>query len=259
MSHQSQTASLPATTAPVVLITGAARRVGAAIAVALHAAGARVVLHARQSLPEAEALAQRLNAERGDSVRVVSADLLDTAAIPPLVADAVAHFGRLDGLICNASSFFPTPMGQIDEAAWHDLVGSNFKAPLFLAQAVAPHLRAAGGAIVNITDIHAERPLAGYPLYTAAKGALLTLTRALAVELAPTVRVNAVAPGAILWPEDGQFPDDERDAIVQHTLLKRLGSPEDIARTVRFLMFDAPYITGQVINVDGGRSAHLAT
>ena len=170
-----------------------------------------------------------------------------------------AQFGRLDGLVCNASSFFPTPMGEIDETAWHDLVGSNFKAPLFLAQAAAPHLRAAGGAIVNMTDIHAERPLAGYPLYTAAKGALLTLTRALAVELAPEVRVNAVAPGPILWPEDGQFPVAERDAIVQHTLLKRAGSPEDIARTVRFLMFDAPYITGQVINVDGGRSAHLAT
>ena len=251
--------SLPTAAAPVMLITGAARRVGAAIAVALHEAGARVVLHARQSLVEAEALAQRLNDLRADSVRVVQADLLDTSSIAPLVADAAAQFGRLDGLVCNASSFFPTPVGQIDETAWHDLVGSNFKAPLFLAQAAAPHLRAAGGAIVNITDIHAERPLAGYPLYTAAKGALLTLTRALAIELAPEVRVNAVAPGPILWPEDGQFPGAERDAIVQHTLLKRAGSPEDIARTVRFLMFDAPYITGQVINVDGGRSAHLAT
>lgn len=252
-------ASLPVTTAPVILITGAARRVGAAIAVALHAAGARVVLHARQSLAEAEALAQRLNAARADSVRVVTADLLETASITPLMADVVACFGRLDGLVCNASSFFATPLGSIDEAAWHDLVGSNFKAPLFLAQAAAPHLRATSGTIVNITDIHAERPLAGYPLYAAAKGALLTLTRALALELAPEVRVNAVAPGPILWPEDGQFPDAERDAIVAHTLLKRAGSPEDIARTVRFLMLDAPYITGQVINVDGGRSAHLAT
>lgn len=255
----SNPAPLPVSTAPVILVTGAARRVGAAIAVALHAAGARVVLHARQSLAEAEALAQRLNAERADSVRVVSADLLDTSTIEPLVANAVAQFGCLDGLVCNASSFFPTPLGQINESAWHDLVGSNFKAPLFLAQAAAPFLRARGGAIVNITDIHAERPLAGYPLYAAAKGALLTLTRALAIELAPAVRVNAVAPGPILWPEDGQFPDAERAAIVQHTLLKRAGSPEDIARTVRFLMFDAPYITGQVINVDGGRSAHLAS
>ena len=259
MSSTSKPSTLPVVNAPVILITGAARRVGAAIAVALHDAGVRVVLHVRQSRAEAEALAQRLNADRPDSVRVVSADLLDTTSIAPLVESAVAQFGRLDGLVCNASSFFPTPIGQIDEVAWHDLVGSNFKAPLFLAQAAAPHLRATGGAIVNITDIHAERPLAGYPLYTAAKGALLTLTRALAIELAPEVRVNAVAPGPILWPEDGQFPGDERDAIVQHTLLKRLGTPEDIARTVRFLMLDAPYITGQAINVDGGRSAHLAT
>lgn len=251
--------ALPSTHAPVILITGAARRVGAAMAVALHAAGARVILHARQSVADAEKLAQSLNAARPESAAVVSADLLDTAAIGPLVARAVAQFGRLDGLVCNASSFFPTPIGSIDESAWHDLVGSNFKAPLFLAQAAAPYLRVSHGAIVNITDIHAERPLAGYPLYAAAKGALLTLTRALAVELAPEVRVNAVAPGPILWPEDGQFPDAERTAIVQHTLLKRAGTPEDIARTVRFLMLDAPYITGQVINVDGGRSAHLAT
>ena len=251
--------ALPSTHAPVILITGAARRVGAAMVVALHAAGARVILHARQSVADAEKLAQSLNAARPESAAVVSADLLDTAAIGPLVVRAVAQFGRLDGLVCNASSFFPTPIGSIDESAWHDLVGSNFKAPLFLAQAAAPYLRVSHGAIVNITDIHAERPLAGYPLYAAAKGALLTLTRALAVELAPEVRVNAVAPGPILWPEDGQFPDAERTAIVQHTLLKRAGTPEDIARTVRFLMLDAPYITGQVINVDGGRSAHLAT
>ena len=251
--------ALPSTHAPVILITGAARRVGAAMVVALHAAGARVILHARQSVADAEKLAQSLNAARPESAAVVSADLLDTAAIGPLVARAVAQFGRLDGLVCNASSFFPTPIGSIDESAWHELVGSNFKAPRFLAQAAAPYLRVSHGAIVNITDIHAERPLAGYPLYAAAKGALLTLTRALAVELAPEVRVNAVAPGPILWPEDGQFPDAERTAIVQHTLHKRAGTPEDIARTVRFLMLDAPYITGQVINVDGGRSAHLAT
>ena len=255
----SNTQRLPPTTFPVILITGAARRVGAAITMALHAVGARVVLHARHSLAEAEALAAQLNTVRADSARVVTADLLETSAIAPMVTDAVAQVGRLDGLVCNASSFFPTPLGSIDETDWHDLVGSNFKAPLFLAQAAASHLQATGGAIVNITDIHAERPLAGYPLYVAAKGALLTLTRALAVELAPEVRVNAVAPGPILWPEDEQFPEAERQAIVQHTLLKRAGTPEDIARTVRFLMLDAPYITGQVVNVDGGRSAHLAT
>ena len=260
MPFVTKTATLPTdANAPVMLITGAARRVGAAIATALHANGARIALHARQSVDAAAALAAQLNAVRTDSARVVTADLLDTATIEPLVADVVTHFGRLDGLVCNASSFFPTPLGQISEHDWHDLVGSNFKAPLFLAQAAAPHLRKAGGCLVNITDIHAERPLAGYPLYAAAKGALLTLTRALAIELAPEVRVNAVAPGPILWPEDGQFADAERQAIVQHTLLKRAGTPEDIARTVRFLMLDAPYITGQVINVDGGRSAHLAT
>ena len=247
------------TTAPVILITGAARRVGATIATTLHAAGARVALHARQSVDAAAALAFKLNTARADSAMVVSADLLDVAAMEPMVAQVAEHFGGLDGLVCNASSFFPTPLGQITEADWHDLVGSNFKAPLFLAQAAAPYLQASGGALVNITDIHAERPLAGYPLYAAAKGALLTLTRALAIEMAPQVRVNAVAPGPILWPDDGQFPDNERQAIVQHTLLKRPGTPDDVARTVRFLMFDAPYITGQVINVDGGRSAHLAT
>lgn len=247
------------TSAPVILVTGAARRVGAAIAMAMHAGGARVALHARQSHVDAQKIAADFNDVRKESAMVVQADLLDTDALAPMVMQVVAHFGRLDGLVCNASSFFPTPLGQITEADWRDLVGSNFKAPLFLAQAAAPYLRSTRGAIVNITDIHAERPLAGYPLYAAAKGALLTLTRALAIELAPQVRVNAVAPGPIIWPEDGQFPDAERQAIVQHTLLKRPGTPEDIARTVRFLMFDAPYITGQVINVDGGRSAHLAT
>jgi pteridine reductase len=167
------------------------------------------------------------------------------------------RFGRLDGLVNNASSFFPTALGQIDEAAWVDLMGSNLKAPLFLSQAAAPHLKATGGAIINIVDIHAERPLKGYPLYCAAKAGLLGLTRALAVELAPEVRVNGVAPGAIEWPDDGQFPAAERQAIVAHTLLGRIGRPSDIARTVRFLLFDAPYITGQIIPVDGGRSAHL--
>jgi pteridine reductase len=175
-----------------------------------------------------------------------------------LVAAAVAHFGRLDALVNNASSFFATPVGAIDESAWDDLIGSNLKGPLFLSQAAAPHLAAAHGAIVNITDVHAERPLRGYPLYCAAKAGLLGLTRALALELGPQVRVNAVAPGAIEWPENAtDFPPDEQRTIIEHTLLKRIGSPGDIARTVKFLVFDAPYITGQVINVDGGRTAHL--
>ncbi len=243
--------------APVVLVTGAARRVGAEIARHLHAAGARVALHYRRSAADAEALAAGFNAQRPGSAVVLQGDLLDIAVLPGMVSSVVARFGRLDGLVNNASSFFPTAMGEIDEGAWSDLIGSNLKAPLFLSQAAAPHLMASGGAIINIVDIHAERPLKGYPLYSAAKAGLLGLTRAMALELAPKVRVNGVAPGAIEWPDDGQFPPAEREAIVRHTLLGRTGAPSDIARTVLFLLFDAPYITGQVIAVDGGRSVNL--
>ena len=219
--------------APLILVTGAARRVGAEIARQLHASGARVALHYRSSVGEAEALAEEI------------------------AAQVLARGQGLDGLVNNASSFFPTPVGRIDRAAWDELMGSNLMGPLFLSQAVAPALRAAGGAIVNIVDIHAERPLTGYTVYNVAKGGLATLTRALAIDLAPEVRVNGVAPGPIDWPEDGQFPPEERQRIIAHTLLKRVGSPSDIARTVRFLMLDAPYITGQIIAVDGGRSVHL--
>ncbi|WP_334157127.1 pteridine reductase [Oryzomicrobium sp.] len=241
----------------VVLVTGAARRVGEAIARRLHGAGATVALHYRHAAAEAQALAAEFEALRPGSAACLQADLLDTASLPGLVDGVLERFGRLDGLVNNASSFFPTPLGEITEAAWDDLVGSNFKAPLFLTQAAAPALAASRGAVVNITDIHAERPLAGYALYCAAKGALLTLTRALAVELGPAVRVNAVAPGPILWPEGDDFPAAARQAIVDHTLLKREGSPDDIARAVCFLLAEATYVTGQVINVDGGRSAHL--
>jgi pteridine reductase len=243
---------------PVILVTGAARRVGAEIVRTLHAAGARVAIHYRHSAAEAEALAAALNASRPESAAIFAADLLDVAALAQLVDAVVTRFGRLDGLVNNASSFYPTPVGQVDTASWDDLLGSNLKAPLFLAQAAAPHLAGVQGCIVNITDIHAERPLKGYPAYCAAKGGLLTLTRSLAVDLAPAVRVNAVAPGAIQWPDSGtDFPPAEQAEIIRHTLLKRVGSPADIARTVKFLVFDAPYITGQVINVDGGRTAHL--
>jgi len=240
-----------------VLITGAAKRVGRSITRELHDAGANVVVHYRAAAEAAAQLAGELNATRADSAIVLQADLLDTEALVSLVNRTINHFGRLDALVNNASSFFSTPLGRIDQAAWDDLVGSNFKAPLFLTQAAAPHLREAHGAVVNITDVHAERPLAGYPLYCAAKAGLLGLTRALAVELAPDVRVNAVAPGPILWPEDSTFDPQTRAHIVDHTLLKHAGTPLDIARTVRFLFNDAPYITGQVINVDGGRTAHL--
>jgi pteridine reductase len=244
-------------TVKTVLVTGAAKRVGRAIACELHAAGANVVLHYRSDAVGAGALVSELNALRPGSAICLQADLLDVAALPALVEASVAHFGRLDALVNNASSFFASPLGQIDLAAWDDLIGSNLKAPLFLTQAAAPHLRAARGAVVNITDIHAERPLAGYPLYCAAKAGLLGLTRALAVELAPDVRVNAVAPGPVLWPDDDAFDHAARDKIVAHTLLQREGSPQEIARTVRFLIDDASYMTGQVMNVDGGRTAHL--
>lgn len=242
---------------PVMLITGAARRVGAEIARTLHAAGATVVLHYRRSAADAEVLAGALNALRHGSATTVAGDLKDVGVPESIVAAVLEHHGRLDAVINNASSFFATPIGSIDGAAWDDLVGSNLKGPLFLSQAAAPSLRERRGAIVNIVDIHAERPLRDYPLYCAAKAGLLGLTRALAVELAPDVRVNGVSPGPIEWPEDGQFAPQQRDEIVAHTLLGRVGSPADIARTVRFLLFDAPYVTGQIIAVDGGRSAHL--
>lgn len=242
----------------VVLVTGAGRRLGAGIAKTLHAAGCRIAVHYRKSGPEAHALCAELNAARPESALAFEADLLDTTAIKALVASVASHFGRLDGLVNNASSFFPTPLGEINESAWHDLVGSNLKAPLFLCQAAAPYLRASRGSVVNIVDIHAERPLAAYPIYCAAKAGLVGATRAMALELAPGVRVNGVAPGAILWPEDGQFSPQERDAIVEHTLLKREGCADDIAVAVRFLLLEAHYVTGQILAVDGGRSAHLS-
>lgn len=240
-----------------VLVTGAAKRVGRAIACELHAAGANVMVHYRHAQAAAEALADELNARRPGSAFCQQADLVDVAALAALVEGTVGHFGRLDALVNNASSFYATRLGEIELSDWDDLVGSNLKAPLFLTQAAAPYLKAAHGAVVNITDIHAERPLAGYPLYCCAKAGLLGLTRALAVEMAPEVRVNAVAPGPILWPEDAALDADARAAIVAHTLLKHAGDPQDVARAVRFLLAEATYVTGQVINIDGGRTAHL--
>jgi pteridine reductase len=242
----------------VILITGAARRVGAATARALHARGARLVLHYRQAVAEAQALAADLEATRPASVALVQGDLLDATRCATLVDEAAAVFGRLDGLVNNASSFFPTPLGSITPAHWDDLVGTNLRAPLFLSQAAAPHLRVAGGVIVNIVDIHAGQPLRGHVVYTIAKAGLASLTRALAMDLGPQVRVNGVAPGAVLWPDEvGAFDPRERERVVSQTLLGREGSPEDIARTVDFLINDAPYITGQIIAVDGGRSIYL--
>src|SRR6185369_1681044 len=241
-----------------VLVTGAARRIGAAISRTLHAAGARVVLHCNRSRDEAERLAADLNGARAGSAAIVQADLLDLAALPKLVDDATRAFGRLDGLVNNASSFYSTPFGKISEREWQDLIGTNLRAPLFLAQAAASRLRESKGAIVNIVDIHAERPLANFLVYTVAKAGLAGLTRALALELGPDVRVNGVAPGAIMWPDGGEhFDGSERSRITEQTPLARIGTPEDVAGAVKYLLFDAPFVTGQVLAVDGGRSIHL--
>ena len=242
----------------VALITGGARRVGAAIGRLLHQGDMNLMVHYRSSAEAARALQTELAARRPDSVALVQADLLNAASLPAMVNETLQQFGRLDVLINNASSFFPTVIGEITEREWDDLVGTNLKTPLFLSQAAAPHLRKSHGCIVNIIDIHADRPMRNYLVYSLAKGGLVALTRSLAAELGPEVRVNGVSPGAILWPEDERWSDElARQRIVQTTLLKRMGDPEDIARTVRFLVFDAPYVTGQVIAVDGGRSIHL--
>ncbi|TMH01159.1 MAG: pteridine reductase [Betaproteobacteria bacterium] len=241
----------------VVLITGGAKRVGAATCRRLHAAGANIMLHYRASAGEARLLQAELNHQRKDSVALIQADLLDVAKLPSLVDQTVQRFGKLYALINNASSFFQTPVGEITPAAWEDLIGTNLRAPLFVAQAAAPALKKAQGAIVNITDIHAERPLKNYVVYSVAKSGLVGLTRSLARELAPEVRVNAVAPGPILWPDDESFDELSRQRIISHTPLKREGTPEDIAKAVHFLLAEATYVTGETINVDGGRHVAL--
>ena len=242
----------------VVLITGGAKRVGAAICRLLHASGANLMIHYRNSANEARALQSEFNLQRPNSAAIIQADLLTLPALPGLVQETIRHFGRLDVLINNASSYYPTELGQIDEQQWHDLTGSNLQAPLFLAQAAANELRRRRGCIVNITDMHVERPKKGYIVYRVAKAGLVTLTKSLAHELAPEVRVNAVAPGPVLWPEDNpQFDEVYRQRVISQTLLKRIGESDDVARAVRFLIDDAPFITGQVIAVDGGRSLNL--
>jgi len=241
-----------------VLVTGGAKRVGAAICRRLHAAGASVLVHYRSSALEARALQVELQARRAESVAVAQADLLKASAAPQLVKAAVKQFGRLDAVINNASSFYATTVGEITEAAWDDLIGTNLKAPLFLAQAAAPELRKTHGCIVNIIDIHAEFPMRNHAVYTAAKGGLLALTRALARDLGPEVRVNGIAPGTILWPEDETWRDEvSRQRIINQTALKRIGEPDDVAKAVQFLVAEAPYITGQILVVDGGRSVSL--
>ncbi|KRA53965.1 pteridine reductase [Pseudoxanthomonas sp. Root65] len=240
----------------VVLITGAARRIGAAIARRLHADGYDLALHYRGSSADMHALADELDALRPDSTLMLQADLAVFDRLPELVAKTVGHFGRLDALVNNASAFYPTPAGTTTPAQWEELFAVNARAPFFLAQAAAPHLRAARGAIVNIADIYAEKPRADLAVYAASKDALLAVSRGLAVSLAPDVRVNAVSPGAILWPDGGIDPEVQSRLLAQ-TPLGRVGEPADIAGTVAWLLGDtAGYVTGQMLHVDGGR--HIA-
>lgn len=238
---------------PVVLITGAARRVGAVIAHTLHAAGYDVALHYRHSAAEATALADTLERQRAGSTLLLQGELADTAALPALVESLLAHYGRLDALVNNASAFYPTPVGEATPTQWNELFASNAQAPFFLSQAAVPALREARGGIVNLLDIYAERPLANHPLYCMAKAALAAMTRSLALDLAPLVRVNGVAPGAVMWPSDGK-PYDDQQAMLARTPMQRAGTPEDVAGAVLWLLRDAPFVTGQVLRVDGGRT-----
>ena len=240
----------------LALVTGAAKRIGAVIARTLHAAGANVAIHYNRSGSEADQLAADLNRRRAKSAFTVAADMRDIAAVQRMAAQVLERTGgRLDVLVNNASNFYPTPIGTITLEQWDDLFGSNLKAPLFLSQALVPALRAARGVIVNIVDVHSQRPLRDHPVYGPAKAGLAMLTRSLAKDLGPDIRVNGVSPGAILWPDEGQGMSDAlRTAIIKQTALKRAGTPDDIAAAVLFLVRDAPYVTGQIIAVDGGRS-----
>lgn len=242
-------------TGKVALISGGARRVGAEIARTLHRHGMNLVIHYRSSRDDAHALQTELEKHRANSVQLVQGDLLVTARLTELADEAAAAFGRLDALVNNASSFYPTPVGSVTEHQWEDLIGTNLKAPFFLAQAAWPHLRKTQGCIINIADIHGERPIKRYPVYSAAKAGLVMMTKSLARELSPEVRVNAIAPGTIMWPEgEAEVDEAQKQEMLSRIPLKRSGSPEDIARTALFLIRDAGYINGQVIAVCGGRT-----
>lgn len=238
---------------PVALITGAGKRVGAVIARTLHAAGYDLALHYRHSSTETELLAASLERQRTDSTCLVQGELAHVEALPSMVERVMARFGRLDALVNNASAFYPTPVGTATLAQWNDLFASNAQAPFFLSQAATPALREARGAIVNLVDIYAERPLAQHPLYCMAKAALAAMTRSLALDLGPDVRVNGIAPGAVMWPSDGK-PYDDQQAMLARTPLQRAGSPEDVAGAVLWLLRDAPFVTGQILRIDGGRT-----
>jgi pteridine reductase len=238
---------------PVALITGAGRRVGAVTARTLHAAGYDLALHYRHSADDARALADELERQRGGSTLLLQAELADLPALPAMIEQLLAHYGRLDALVNNASAFFPTPLGTATPQQWDALFASNAQAPFFLSQAAIPALREARGGIVNMVDIYAERPLAEHPLYCMAKAALAAMTRSLALELGPHIRVNGVAPGAVLWPSDGK-PYADQQTMLARTPLQHAGTPEDVAGAVLWLLRDAPYVTGQIIRVDGGRT-----
>lgn len=238
------------------LVTGGSRRIGAAIARTLHSAGMNLALHYRTAAVEAAALQEELNARRSASVLLLQAELQDTAILPQLIEQTIVRWGRLDLLVNNAACFYATPLGTATEAQWDELLGSNLKAPFFLAQAAAPYLQSVNGAIINVVDIYAQRPLDGHPIYCAAKAGLAMLTQALARELAPRVRVNGVAPGAILWPQTASS-EVQKTQTLSRVALQRQGDPEDIARTLLFLVRDGDYITGQIIAVDGGRTLFM--
>lgn len=237
----------------VALVTGGARRIGSEIVRCLHAEGMDIALHYLHSPDDARPLRDELNAIRPASVQLFEADLRDSTAIQEMVASVTTAFTGMDVLVNNASRFFATPLGSVDDARYQELLDVNLKAPLFLAQAAAPHLEKTKGCIINIADIYGRQPLSGHAVYCAAKAGLIMLTRSLALELAPGIRVNAVAPGAILWPESGA-DEIKRAAVRAKTPMGRTGDPSDIAQAVLFLVRDADYVTGQVIKVDGGRA-----
>jgi pteridine reductase len=240
-----------------ILITGGAKRVGGEICKSLHEAGANLMIHYHTSAKEARALQDELQEKRPDSVALIQADLLNLSNLQNLISQTVKQFGRLDGLINNASSFFPTPVGEIDEDNWSDLIGTNLKAPLFLSQAAVSHLKKHNGCIINLTDIHAEWPMKGYVVYSIAKAGLNALTKSLARELGPEIRVNAVAPGTVIWSGPEAVDEISRQRLISHIPLKHIGEPRDIATAVLYLLRDAPYITGHILTVDGGRSVIL--
>jgi len=244
--------------AKVALITGAAHRVGKATAIKLHQQNYRIVIHYRHSQTEAQQLAAELNAQRPHSAKCVQFDLNDVAHIQTLADQAVNCFGQVDALINNASSFYPTPIGSAELAQWDDLIASNMKTPFFLSQALTPELKKNRGCIINMLDIHADKPLKHHTIYCMAKAGLAMMTKSLAKELAPEVRVNGISPGVILWPPgEDELNQKTKTEILSRVALKKMGSPEDIAETIYFLLEQAPYITGQIINVDGGRTLNM--